>query len=71
MADGFHTKDIGKSYQICCQFLGEKITIRILLGFKVLNFLSSHIKPDDIPPEVKSDDVNDTEMRKANNCFKI
>ena len=71
MADGFHTKDIGKSYQICCQFLGEKITIRFLLGFKVLNFLSSHIKLDDIPPEVKSDDVNSTDMRKANNCFKM
>ena len=38
-----------------------------LLGFKVsLNFLSSHIKSDDIPPEVKLDDVNNTEMGKAN-----
>ena len=28
MADGFDTKDIDKLYQICCQFLGKKITIR-------------------------------------------
>ena len=24
MADGFHTKDIDKLYQICCQFLGKE-----------------------------------------------
>ena len=29
------------------------------------NFLSSQIKSDDIPPEVKWDDVNNTEMGKA------
>ena len=40
--------------------------MRILLGFKVLNFLYSLIKSDDIPPEGKLDDVNNTEMRKAN-----
>ena len=28
MVDGFHIKDIDKLYQICCQFLGKKITIR-------------------------------------------
>ena len=28
MANGFHFKDIDKLYQICCQFLGKKITIR-------------------------------------------
>ena len=28
MADGFHIKDIDKLYQICCQFLGNKTTIR-------------------------------------------
>ena len=28
MTNGFHTKDVGKSCQICCQFLGKKITIR-------------------------------------------
>ena len=43
-----------------------------LLGFKVsLNFLSSHIKSDDIPPEVKLDDVNNTEMGKANKSVKM
>ena len=45
---------------------------KILLGFKVLlNFFSSHIKPDNIPPEVKLDDVNSTEMRKANKSVKM
>ena len=71
MADAFHVKDIDKSYQICCSFLGEEITMRILLGFKVLNFLSSLIKSDDIPPEGKLDDVNITEMRKANKRVKM
>ena len=28
MADGFHTEDIDRLYQLCCQFLGKKITIR-------------------------------------------
>ena len=28
MADGFRIKDIDKIYQICCQFLGKKITMR-------------------------------------------
>ena len=27
MTNGFHTKDIDKSYQICCQFLGKKDTV--------------------------------------------
>ena len=34
------------------------------------NFLSSQIKSDDIPPEVKLDDVNNTKMRKANKVLK-
>ena len=46
--------------------------LKILLGFKVLlNFRSYRIKSDDIPPEVKLDDVNNTEMRKANKSFKM
>ena len=45
---------------------------KILLGFKVsLNFLSSHVKSDVIPTEVKLDDVNNTEMGKANGSFKM
>ena len=45
---------------------------KILLGFKVfLNFLSSQIKSDDIPPEVKLDDVNNTEMGKATKSIKM
>ena len=45
---------------------------KILLGFKVfLNFLSSQIKSDDVPPEVKLDDVNNTEMGKATKSIKI
>ena len=44
----------------------------ILLGFKVFfNFLFSQKKFHDIPPEVKLDDVNKTEMRKANKSVKI
>ena len=35
------------------------------------NFLSSQIKSDDIPPEVKLDDVNNTEMEKANKSVKM
>ena len=31
---------------------------KILLGFKVLSNFLSQIKPDDIPPKVKLDDVN-------------
>ena len=46
--------------------------LEILLGFKVLlNFPSYRIKSDDIPPEVKLDDVNNTEMRKANKSVKM
>ena len=46
--------------------------LEILLGFKVLlNFRSYRIKSDDIPPEVKLDDVNNTEMRKANKSVKM
>ena len=46
--------------------------LKILLGFKVLlNFRSYRIKSDDIPPEVKLDDVNNTEMRKANKSVKM
>ena len=37
MADGFHTKDIGKLDQICCQFLGKKITIRKTINTKLKN----------------------------------
>ena len=45
---------------------------QILFGFKVFfNFLSSQIKSDDIPPEVKLDDVNNTEMGKANKSVKM
>ena len=45
---------------------------KILLGFNVLlNFLSSHIKSDDIPPEVKLDDANNTEMGKVNKSVKM
>ena len=36
-----------------------------------LNFLSSQIKSDDIPPEVKLDDVDNTETRKANKSVKM
>ena len=35
------------------------------------NFLSSEIKSDDIPPEVKLDDVNNAEMEKANKKVKM
>ena len=35
------------------------------------NFLSSQIKSDDIPPEVKWDDVNNTEMGKAKKSVKM
>ena len=46
--------------------------LKILLGFKVLlNFPSYRIKSDDIPPEVKLDDVNNTELRKANKSVKM
>ena len=49
-----------------------KMVSKILLGFKVLlNFLSSHIKSDDIPTELKLDDVNNTEMGKANKSVKM
>ena len=34
------------------------------------NFLSSQIKSDDILPEVELDDVNNTEMWKANESVK-
>ena len=45
---------------------------KILFGFKVLsNYLSSHIKSDAIPTEVKLDDVNSTEMGKANKGVKM
>ena len=33
--DGFHTKDIDKSYQIICQFLGKKTTIRKIINTKL------------------------------------
>ena len=35
------------------------------------NFLSSEIKSDDILPEVKMNDVNNTEMGKANKSVKM
>ena len=34
------------------------------------NFLSSQVKSDDIVPEVELDDVNNTEMGKANESVK-
>ena len=38
---------------------------------RIFNFLSSQIKPNDIPPEIKLDDVNNTEIGKANKYIKI
>ena len=35
------------------------------------NFLSFQIKSDDIPPEVKLNDVNNTEMEKSNKSVNI
>ena len=35
------------------------------------NFFFSQIKSDDIAPEVKLDDVDNTEMRKANKSVKM
>ena len=35
MADGLHTKDIDKSYQISCQFLGTKNAIRKAINTKL------------------------------------
>ena len=35
------------------------------------NFLSSEIKSDDILPEMKMNDVNNTEMGKANKSVKM
>ena len=35
MVDGFHTKDIDKLCQICCQFLGKEITIRETINTKL------------------------------------
>ena len=35
------------------------------------NFLSFQIKSDDIPPEVKLNDVNNREMGKANKSVKM
>ena len=35
------------------------------------NFLSSQIKSDDIPPEVKLDGINNTEMWNPNKSVKI
>ena len=49
-----------------------KMMSKVLLGFKVLlNFLSSHIKSDDVPPEVKLDDVKNREMGKVNKSVKM
>ena len=50
----------------------QKMMSNILLGFKVFfNFLSSQIKSDDIPPKVKMDDVNNTEMENTNKSAKM
>ena len=50
----------------------QKMMSKILLGFNVLlNFLSSHIKSDDVPPEVKLDNANNTEMGKVNKIVKM
>ena len=35
------------------------------------NFLSSQIKSDDIPPKMKLDGVNNTEMEKVNKSVKM
>ena len=35
------------------------------------NFLSSQIKPDDIPPEVKLDDLNNTGLGKSNKSVQM
>ena len=49
-----------------------KMMSKILHGFKVLlNLVSSHIKSDDIPTEVKLKDVKNTEMGKANKSVKM
>ena len=40
MADGFHTKEIDKSYQICCQFLGKKITMRKTINAELKDFMN-------------------------------
>ena len=37
----------------------------------IFNFISSQIKSDDILPEVKLDDVNNTEMGKASKSVKM
>ena len=37
----------------------------------LLNILSPHIRSDDIPSEVKLDDVNNTETGKANKSVKM
>ena len=39
MADGFHTKDNDKLYQICRQFLGKKITIRKNINTKLKKYI--------------------------------
>ena len=41
------------------------------LDSKFFNFLSSQIQSDDVPPEVKLDDVNNTELEKANISAKM
>ena len=45
MADGFHTKDNDKLYQIYCQFLGKKITIKENYKHKIekIYFMNIHI----------------------------
>ena len=44
MADGFHTKDIDKPYQIFSQFLGKKITIRKTINkIEKIYIMSIHI----------------------------
>ena len=43
----------------------------ILLGFKAFLIFSTQIKSDDVSLEVKLDDVNNTEMGKANKSAKM
>ena len=45
MAGGFHTKDIDKLYQICCQFLGKENYNKEYYKHKIekIYFMNIHI----------------------------
>ena len=49
----------------------SKYSTKGSLAKECLNFLSSQLNSDDIPLEVKLDDVKNTEMRKANKSVKM